>query len=360
MTDQTFGDAFEGAEQTALIDQLYGQLEELRKKSEKQKRSRDRALQVIEEVTRETVAGLVIRPVPKAPKPAKVLKDRDEEVVVPMVADLQIGKVTPDYNSEIAEARMELYGDKVLRLIELHRGVAPINQANIWLLGDMVEGENIFPGQQWLIDSSLYEQAMVNAPRILANFIRKVLSSVDKVNVRGVIGNHGRLGRRGEFHPETNTDRMAYFVTRTLLNQEIEQGRVDWYHAEPGNSGDRGWNTVDTIGKYSSLLVHGDQFKGSLGVPWYGIRKKVMAWSVMADNPKLPFPPFQDVAFGHWHQPVTWTINGIGVRGSGSTESFNDYAAENLGGMGRPSQRLMFIDPDAGTPTAEYPEIWLD
>jgi DNA repair exonuclease SbcCD nuclease subunit len=80
----------------------------------------------------------------------------------------------------------------------------------------------------------------------------------------------------------------------------------------------------------------------------------------MSDNPKLPFPPFQDVAFGHWHQPVTWTINGIGVRGSGSTESFNDYAAEQLGGMGRPSQRLMFVDPKGGHVTAEYPEIWLD
>ncbi len=360
MTDQTFGEALEDSEQSVLIDQLYGQLEVVRKQLETEKRSRDRAIRVIEDTTREMISGLVIPPVPKVKKVTKALESREVEVAVATIADIQLGKVTPDYNSEVAEERMELYAEKVLHLIELHRGVSPVNKAQIWMLGDIVEGEDIFPGQQWLIDSSLYAQAMQNGPRILANFVRRILASVDEVDVLGVIGNHGNLGRKGTYHPETNTDRMAYFVTRTLLEPEIEAGRLTWYHAEPGNSGDRGWNALAEIGNYSSLLVHGNQFKGSLGVPWYGIRKKVMAWSVMANNPKLPFPQFQDLAFGHWHQPITWTINGIGVRGSGSPESFNDYAAEELAGMSRPSQRMMFVDPIGGHVTAEYPEIWLD
>jgi len=359
MTDQTFGEALEDSEQSALVDQLYGQLEEVRRKLETEKRSRDRALRVIEDTTRETVVGLFIPPVPNPPK-QKALRNRDPEVAVINVADIQLGKLTPDYNSEVAEHRMDVYGDKVLSLIELQRGIAPINEAHIWLLGDIVEGEDIFSGQQWLIDSSLYEQSMVNGPRILANLIRKVLASVDKVYVRGVIGNHGRIGKKGQYHPETNTDRMAYFVTRTILTPEIEAGRVDWFHAEPGNTGERGWYTVAHVGEYSSLLIHGDQFTGSLGVPWYGIQKMVPKWSVMGNDDKLPFEPFQDVDFGHWHQPMNWTINGIGVRCSGSPESYNDYALEQLAGAGRPSQRMRFVDPKGGHVTAEYPEVWLD
>ena len=355
-----FGEAFEGIEETELADQLYRQNEQLRRELELEKSSRDRAIRAIEETTRDTIAGLVIPPVPKPPKPAKALKDRDSEVPVLHVADIQLGKLTPDYNSEVAEHRMDVYGDKALKLIELHRAVAPINEAHIWLLGDIVEGEDIFPGQSWLIDSGLYSQAMVNGPQILAKLIRKVLSSVDKVTVRGVIGNHGRIGKKGQYHPETNTDRMAYFVTRTLLQPEIEAGRLDWFHAEPGNTGERGWYTVDRIGEYSCLLIHGDQFTGSLGVPWYGIQKMVPKWHVMGNNDKLPFEEFQDVAFGHWHQPMNWTINGIGVRCCGSPESYNDYALENLAGAGRPSQRMMFVDPIGGHVTAEYPEVWLD
>ncbi len=359
MTDQTFGEALEDSEQSVLVDQLYDQLEVVRKQLETEKRSRGRALRVIEETTRETISGLVIPPVPKPPKQTK-LDDAGEEVAVVMIADIQLGKLTPDYNSEIAEARMEIYAEKVLKLIELQRKIAPINKVKVWLLGDTVEGEDIFPGQQWLIDSSLYAQAMQNAPRILSKFIRRLLASVDEVDAEGVIGNHGRQGRKGTYHPETNTDRMAYFVTKTILQPEIDAGRLTWEHAEPGNSGERGWYSVSHIGNYSCLLIHGDQFTGSLGVPWYGIQKMVPKWSVMGNDPKLPFEPFQDVAFGHWHQPMNWTINGIGVRCCGSPESYNDYALEQLAGAGRPSQRMMFVDPVGGHVTAEYPEVWLD
>lgn len=290
------------------------------------------------------------------PKPDRRRK-RSEEVAVPWIADLQLGKRTPDYDSDVARERIALWGDKVVELTDLHRSARPIRRAHVWLLGDIVEGEDIFPGQPWLIDSSLYRQVAKNGPEILGNFLRRMLGTFESVHVVAVIGNHGRIGRKGQAHPETNTDRMVYSITQQMLAAE---DRLTWHFAEPDNAGDRGWHSVDTIGNYRCLLVHGDQFRGSLGVPWYGIRKKVLGWKAMAAADTLPFPDFDDVAFGHWHQPVSWTINGIGVRGSGSPESYNDFAAENLAGMSRPSQRLMFVSPEAGHVTAEYPEVWLD
>lgn len=322
---------------------------------EKEKRRTERLEAVVERTVRDVALTLDFPPVEPPPKDRR--RKREPEVAVPWISDLQLGKKTPTYDSEVARERIEVYGDKVVELVELHRVARPIRKAHVWLTGDIVEGEDIFPGQEWVIDSSLYQQTVRNGPEILGNFLRRMLGLFDEVVVDGVIGNHGRIGKKGQSHPETNTDRMVYSILRTMLESE---SRISFNFAEPGNSGDRGWYAVSEIGNYRALLVHGDQFRGSLGIPWYGIRKKVLGWHTMAKQGRLPFPEFQDVAFGHWHQPITWTINGIGVRGIGSTESANDYAAENFAGMSRPSQRLLFVAPDKGSVTAEYPEVWLD
>jgi hypothetical protein len=44
---------------------------------------------------------------------------------------------------------------------------------------------------------------------------------------------------------------------------------------------------------------------------------------------------------------------------TGSPESHNEYAREVIAAVGKPSQRLHFIDPEKGRVTAEY-TVWLD
>jgi DNA repair exonuclease SbcCD nuclease subunit len=68
---------------------------------------------------------------------------------------------------------------------------------------------------------------------------------------------------------------------------------------------------------------------------------------------------FDDVAFGHYHQPTRITVNTATVRCAGSPESDNSYASESLAAVGRPSQPLMFVNPEKGQVTAEYPCVWL-
>ena len=78
-------------------------------------------------------------------------------------------------------------------------------------LGDIVEGELIFPGQSHLIDSSLYRQVTVDGPRIMHTFFSILLENFKEVEVYWVIGNHGALGGRSrrDYNPETNADRMT-------------------------------------------------------------------------------------------------------------------------------------------------------
>ena len=295
---------------------------------------------------RDAASTLVIPPVPK-PRPDP--RRRDAEIAVAIASDWQLAKVTKSYNSKVCEERIERYAEKVLKLTDIQRADHPVREARLWCLGDLIEGSDIFPGQPYLIDASLYRQVVVDGPRILGNLIRRLLSSFDRLTVTAVPGNHGRIGRKGDHDGETNADRMLYRITQQLFTTEP---RVTWNI--PEGKGERGWYAVDVIGKYSCLLIHGDQFRTTAGMPWYSLQKKIGGWKMGA----LPFD-FSEVAFGHYHQPTRVTLNTVTARCSGSTESHNDFAAEQLAAVGRPSQWLLFVLPSKGMVTAEY-VVWLD
>jgi hypothetical protein len=69
---------------------------------------------------------------------------------------------------------------------------------------------------------------------------------------------------------------------------------------------------------------------------------------------------FQDVYLGHYHRHAEEPLaDGDAIYWTGSTESDNRYAREQMAASAKPSQRLHFIDPDKGRITAVY-KVWLD
>lgn len=272
----------------------------------------------------------------------------DPEVAVAVFADWQLGKVTPDYNSEVLAERIELYTKKLLDIVEIQRADHPVDTLHVWLLGDIVEGEEIFPGQSHLLDSGIYRQVGVNGPEILTKFLSTALQHFSKVHVTGVIGNHGSIGGRNRkmYDPESNMDRLLYRIVNLIFKNEP---RITFNI--PDGRGERHWYAVDTIGTYSSLLIHGDQMPSPSAFPAY--YRKVMGWKDGA----IP-EEFEDVFMGHYHQQAKMTIGTSTLRISGSPESTNTYAQEYFNSMSRPSQHLMFIHPKNGI-TSEY-SIWLD
>lgn len=270
------------------------------------------------------------------------------ETAVAVLSDWQLGKVTPDYNSDVLAKRIEIYTEKLLEITEIQRLHHPVNNLHVWFLGDIVEGEEIFPGQSFLIDSGLYRQVGVNGPEIISNFLTRMLENFDRVHVSAVIGNHGAVGGRNRkmYDPETNMDRLLYRIVNLIFANE---GRISF--DIPDGRGERNWYTVDTIGNYSTLLIHGDQLPHPSSVN--STYKCVMGWKDGA----IP-EHFDDVFMGHYHQQFKITIGSTMLRVSGSPESYNTYAQEKFYSMSRPCQHLMFIHPDNGV-TSEY-SIWLD
>lgn len=311
---------------------------------EKMKSSRADLAATVHSAVVDGLAALDLKPI-KAPKVDR--RKKDEEIAVAVISDWQLAKTTPNYDSEVCELRIEEYAEKVIKLTNIQRADHPVRKLHIWALGDIVEGELIFPGQSHLIDSSLYRQVTIDGPRILGNFIRRMLQEFDSVHFVGVIGNHGALGGRArrDYDPETNADRMLYRIIQHIF---ADEPRITFNI--PDGPHERNWYAIDTIGNYSTLLFHGDQIK-SFGSQ-YGFIKKILGWKSGAIE-----DDFDDAYMGHYHQPTKMTLNSVTLRVSGSPESYNTYAIESLAAVGFPSQPLHFVHPENGT-TCEY-TVWL-
>ncbi len=334
-------------ETTAHLARLRRDLKAAHVKLEKTRIAREELVSAVREAAAAAVETIEI-PEP-VPAPRRDKRQGDAEMAVCVLSDWQLGKTTPTYNSAVCRDRIRRYADRVARLTEIQRTDHPVREARVYLLGDIVEGELIFPGQAHLIDASLYRQVVAQGPEIMVELLRNLATVFDKVHVVGVIGNHGSLGgkARRDYHPETNADAMLYEVSNLVLSASGEK-RITF--ADNFYRGERKWYAVDTIGPGASFfLFHGDQVKGGFaGFPWYGFTKKVQGWRMGA----VP-EPFNYALSGHFHTPVRMLIGNVRLWGNGSTESTNTYAAETLSAQGTPSQWLLFCHPRRGV-TAEY------
>lgn len=320
-------------------DKIYEQRDFLRKEntrlfnlSERYKRSVDEAYDLILKTVKENIKSITVDPIKTIT--SRSIDKAPSLVFNPWNSDTQIGKVTPSYNTQKAYEAVELYTDYV---IEHHKDFSlqyNCNVAHVYFLGDIVEGENIFPTQPHLLDTSVFRQATIDGPTMYGNQLRRLLERFDQVIVTCVIGNHGRLGKFS--NPESNMDRVLY---QTLYWMFLDEPRIQF--VIPQGHGESMFWAVDKIGDYSTLLVHGDQFGPPTTQSTYA--SKILGWKAGA----IPVH-FDDVAFGHYHQNVKFTIGNTVARCAGSTESCNTFAQERLGRQSRPSQHLQLVDPRSG------------
>lgn len=274
--------------------------------------------------------------------PPKRSKSREEEAAVCHVSDTQIGKVTATYDTAIAAARLDEYAEKVCTLIDRKRAYCEVREAHLYLGGDMVENESLFPGQAHLVDSGVMQQAVRTAPAMLARMTLAIAAKVEQLHVACVSGNHGRSAPKGiGSHPLTNWDRVCYEVTRLLVlgpdaNKPNHGGRITFDIADD-------FYALDTVLGHSNLIVHGHQIRGGFGgFPWYGVGKKMAGWidSIPA--------PWEHLYFGHFHTLTSGRVNDHKFFCNGTTESDNDYAREELAASGAPMQRLQFFSAKHG------------
>ena len=300
-------------------------------------RTKIRTSNLVDAVHEAARLSLLATPRIKLTPPNKDLRKGKAEVALVHLTDWQAGKQTVSYNIATLSDRIDAMIEKVIHLTEIQRAHHPVKDCVVMLGGDMVEGVGIFPGQAYDVGAHLYEQ-MFEVVRIIEQAIRTLAQNFETIKVVCEFGNHGRLGRKGEMPAGDNIDRMAYQI---VSNNCIDIKHVYWQMSDE-------WYQIFAICNYKVLLIHGDEI-GSFG----GILRKVQAWSTGVVE------PFNDCYMGHFHTPTALTLaNGGRVFVTGSPESHNEYARTFIAAVGKPSQRLHFVDPIKGRVTSEY-VCWL-
>jgi hypothetical protein len=329
-------------EQAKVIQELKGANARL---SRALARKTDKTADLIEAVYQAAKDSALVVGRPGIIPPPPRDRRRSPEAALLHLTDWQLGKVTETYSVEVCQERVRTAVQKTIKLTEIQRADHPVRECHVMLGGDLVEGITIFPGNHWEIEASMFEQVFT-AAALVEQVVSTLLGAFERVTVWEVSGNHGRLGRKGDAPRGDNWDRVVGKVARDNL---AGNDRLTWHEPE-------GWYQVVVIGEYRALLVHGDQVKSFGGnVPAYGVLRKANAWQAGAIPEK-----FGDVYLGHMHQPMALQMSGGHMAYmTPSTESSSAYAREFMGALGRPGQRLHFIDPRRGRETASY-LLWLD
>lgn len=273
------------------------------------------------------------------------------EVGLLHLTDWQGAKRTVSYNSEVMKDRVRAVLKNSMKLVEIQRTDHPVNDMVVLLGGDMIEGLFNFPTQPYEIDASLFEQ-FVTVATLIDEACRFLAARFASVKMVAEWGNHGRIGSKRAAVPKAdNADRMTYQLAKAM---SADLPNVTWSITEEDIQ-------RFEIGNYRALLIHGDEVgRNGYASPMTLVRH-VTAWQSGSYKVDGECYPFRDAYMGHYHSHAQWPLpEGSGnLFQTGSIESDNRYARDNLAVTATPSQRLHFVDPRKGRVTAQY-QVWVE
>lgn len=253
-------------------------------------------------------------------KPFKIRGKGDPETQVLLLGDHHADEVTPTYNAEVYKTRLSFLFDRTMAITELHRNMYPINDLVVFMLGDMVHGENPYQGAKLGSAtmggaSQVYELAFPELMSLLCS----LKENFKTVKVYCVWGNHGRISREA---PKTsNWDNMLY---KALEKAKMPNG-IEIYPPKD-------FCQIVNIGGFRFFAYHGDQITAYNGIPYFAQKRKLMMW---ADT----FGGFSYALQGHFHEDdvirVSRAIKGF-INGALVTD--DPFALERVGTSGVPCQ----------------------
>lgn len=272
-----------------------------------------------------------------------------EQTAVLLFSDLHVGANTDieetgglgEYNYPIFRKRLVVLRDAIRSITnDYHRIAHPVKNLVVLSLGDIIENVTIFPSQRDAADD-LTEQVL-RAQNDIAEFYLGLLDTFENISVVAVSGNHGRIGRRGEFKHHVNWD---YIISRSLAARMADTtDRISF------NVPKSPFAIVDVEG-YTFLLRHGDGIKSWGGIPFYGIQRSTGRWIAIQQSMGKRF---DYMAMGHFHQRADLPFTGGEVLMNGSFVGSSQFSVEVMETLSPPEQFFGFVHPKRGL-GARYP-----
>lgn len=274
-----------------------------------------------------------------------IKRDRKPEESILVLSDSQIGQWTRpeetgglgDYDFDIFRRRAENLRSSVFSITDLHQKSGTLSGLNIFLAGDMLDGEAVFPNQSAHIEDGLIAQ-LWTAVDTFAPMFESYLDLYPKIHVFSVNGNHGRSGRSKKepgFRFSSNWDQVfAMFLRERLRNNKRIEFTIP-------NS----WFLIADILGWRFLIHHYDVVKSWMNLPYYGLDRYDRNFSRVLQAKGMSY---DYMIGGHFHNyanvetPVgEWIINGAWPGAS-------YYSLRDLAVASRPSQLFLGVHPDHG------------
>lgn len=207
----------------------------------------------------------------------------------------------------------------------------PINELQLWCLGDMLSGAN----HQEIAETNEFpaaEQAF-RFGMLLGQFIEELIPHYPRLSVKGVVGNHPRTSKApANKRVFDNFDWMSYKIAEAYLARYIEAGSVTCDFPRSGF-------LIAEIAGNNVLLFHGDGIRSSMpGVPWGGVTRRTNELKKQYAEMGTMIHGF---ALGHFHQA---NVVQSSVFMNGSVKGPDEYTLKQFGGGEKPTQLLLTYD----------------
>ena len=118
-----------------------------------------------------------------------------------LISDLHTGKQVFDdsgfclYNKDILAFKLSVLKERVVKLLTKHLRINTLDEFNVLILGDIVDGSGIYPGQELNQDLTWIIDQIGLAVAGIWDLILSILALGLSVNIYAVPGNHGRQGK---------------------------------------------------------------------------------------------------------------------------------------------------------------------
>ena len=264
------------------------------------------------------------------PKPLKVCKSRyknKEEKAVVLWSDMHIGRYSP----ELMQKKVSTFYSTIVKMVDTQRSSIPIKDLHIFMLGDVVDGDEIFPAQSYEQKFYLMEQMFTYGLPMVTNLINQLSNHFESITISCVPGNHGRKSKLTD--TRLNFDTIFYEACKlaTASNPCIKWN-ITWE-----------WYQVVEIYGNRFLITHGANIRSWLNIPFYGIIQKGMRW-----QGSLP-EEWNYLCMGHFHTILFFKWNNFKTFMNGTWLDNDDYALRELGMDSSTEQVLFGVSQRKGT-----------
>lgn len=240
------------------------------------------------------------------------------------------------YNFPIACRRAETYVDTVLDWTQ--QTLAPrfrFSALTILAYGDFTSGEIHGHTNRSYFRNQFHNCFAIG--QLLALMFRDLAPYFETVNVVFVPGNHGRRSKKKDYHGAL--DNWDYLVAEIAKQHCHDLDNVGFLIPNAFSIN----LDINGVGFH---IFHGDDIRGSLGLPYYGLQRRQRSLIALAD--KQVGPRIRYFCCGHFHKPGSIGDMDGEMIVNGPWLATDAYAYNSFSGYTEPSQLMHGVNPKHG------------